>query len=137
VNFNNVIRNDLDRIQWDANTTATFELYTDTGVQDSTGHPAKTHISITTIVLLSPCKHDEKWDGKGIDETADLKCIVHRLVQGGVDYINSEYFTRNNIRNVIVDIGTRKYKVVWKRAHPELSTITPYHVLYLQQMCDT
>jgi len=137
VNFDNVVRNDLDRIQLDANTAATFELYQDTGVQDSTGHPTKTKVEITTTILISPVKDDDKWAGQGIDQTADLKCIVHRLESGGVDYINSEYFTRTNIRNVMVRIGTRVYKVVWNRGHAELSNMTPYLVLYLQQMMDT
>lgn len=136
VNLFDVTRDDLDRIQDDTSTPVTFNLYTDSNVYDAYGHTTKTAITIRTSVILSPVTHKEALVGSGIDETAEFKMIVHRLELNGVDYINSEWFVRDNCRNVEVTINNRIYRVVDKRGHTSLPDNSPYHVLYLARRMD-
>lgn len=126
----------MDNIHQDTQISATFHFYTDSGVIDDYGMPAKTTFHVDTTILISPIKHDDKWVGSSIDQSGDLRCIVHRLVHNGTDLIDSEWFSRTNIPNVRVVIGTRYYRVLDKRGHDQLRDKSPYHVLYLAQMKD-
>lgn len=136
INFNTIIRSDIDQIILDTHVSATFHLSTQTAVRDSYGRPIKSTLDITTDIIVSPIKNNDKWEGIGVNETSDLMALVHRLESGGVDYINSEYFSRTNIRLITVTIGTRNHKVVSKHGHDGLTTITPYIILELERIMD-
>ena len=136
IDFDNIIRADLDQIQLDTSTPATFHLTTQTAVRDSYGRPTKTTLDIDTTIITSPIKNNDKWEGLGINESSDLMAIVHHLESGGVDYVDSTYFSRTNIKLMTITIGTVIYEVITRHGHDYLTSITPYLVLELRRLMD-
>jgi hypothetical protein len=121
----------------DTQVSVTFAFYTDTNAVDGYGMPTKGEYTYQTTVLFGPVRHTEDWIGAGIDEQGDAEIIVHILLdEDGNDMIESEWFSRTNIRNVIVEIEDRNYRVLAKRGHQNLRDVSPYHVLLLQRMMD-
>jgi hypothetical protein len=122
----------------DTQVSCTFEFYTDDPTNvDAYGMPTKDKYTYQTTVIFSPVRHDEEWIGQGIDETADARIIVHELLDvDGNDMIDDEWFTRDNVRNIIVVIGDRNYRILSKRGHVELRDVSPYHVVWLQRVLD-
>lgn len=129
-----MIRRDLDNVQDDTQITATFHLLVDTGAPNAYGMPAKVDTPITTTVIMSPVRHDEQFIGEGVHQVADYRCIVHRLEAGGTDYIESEWFSETNVRNVQVEVGDKRYRVLEKKGHQNWRDKCPYHVLMLAEI---
>ena len=138
MSLHTTIRADLDRIQIDTQVPATFHLYRDgAGPVSAYGMRPKDTITITTTVIMGPIRHEDRWDGSAIDQSGDYKLIVHELVDAdGVDLIESEWFSRDNLPSVRIEVGDRWYRVLDKRGHPMLSSKCPYHVLRVAQMMD-
>ena len=134
IGFAQTMRNDLTNIQADIHVSATFEFWVDSTITfGEYGLTPKTKIEVEADVIFSPVKHNEKLEGQPIDETADARIMVHELVYGSEDLINTEWFSKLNYHNVIVTIGTRRYRVISKAGHVDFDDVCPYHVLDLRR----
>ena len=138
INFDPIIRADLDQIQLDTHVAVTFHLYRDiAGPVSAYGMRPKETITIETTVIMGPIRHEDRWDGSAIDQSGSYDLIVHTLVDSsGVDLIESEWFSRDNLPSVRIEVGDRWYRVLDKQGHPMLSSKCPYHVLRVAQMMD-